>query len=45
VTTMFNFGPLLRFVAGTSYCAPIVARHLARSVQREPAARLAFQEG
>jgi len=45
VSSMFNFGPLVRFVCGTEYCAPTVARHLARSVQREPAARLALQEG
>lgn len=43
VSAMFNFGPLVRFVTGTSYCAPIVARHLARHVQRAPAADLALQ--
>ncbi len=38
----FSFGPLFRFVAGTAYAAPVVARHLAwssmafRSVLRRP---------
>ena len=32
VSAMFSFGPLVRFVAGTSYCAPVVSRHVAREV-------------
>jgi cation diffusion facilitator CzcD-associated flavoprotein CzcO len=30
VSAMFSFGPLLRFVCGTSFCCPVLARHLAR---------------
>jgi cation diffusion facilitator CzcD-associated flavoprotein CzcO len=30
VSAMFTFGPLVRFVCGTSFCCPVVARHLAR---------------
>ncbi len=30
VSAMFQFGPLVRFVCGTSFCGPAVARHLAR---------------
>jgi cation diffusion facilitator CzcD-associated flavoprotein CzcO len=43
VTTMFDFGPLVRFVAGTSSCTPIVARHLARVLQRAQPAALTLQ--
>ncbi len=32
VSAMFSFGPLLRFVCGTSFCAPVVARALARGL-------------
>jgi len=28
-------GPLFRFVAGTAYTGPVLARHLARMVGRE----------
>ena len=40
----FSFGPLFRFVAGTAHTAPVVARHLARTVA-QPArdAQLALQ--
>jgi cation diffusion facilitator CzcD-associated flavoprotein CzcO len=38
VSSMFSFGPLFRFVAGTAYAAPTVARHLARQAQRAPVA-------
>jgi cation diffusion facilitator CzcD-associated flavoprotein CzcO len=30
VSAMFTFGPLVRFVCGTSFCCPVLARHLAR---------------
>jgi uncharacterized NAD(P)/FAD-binding protein YdhS len=30
VTAMLSFGPIVRFVTGTSYCVPVVARHLQR---------------
>jgi thioredoxin reductase len=30
----FSFGPLLRFVAGTSFAAPRIARHLERMVRK-----------
>jgi thioredoxin reductase len=29
VSAMFSFGPLVRFVCGTSFCCPVLARHLA----------------
>lgn len=34
VSAMFTFGPLVRFVCGTSFCSPVLARHLARESQR-----------
>jgi hypothetical protein len=40
ISAMFSFGPLVRFVTGTSCCAPVVARHLARKVSRSPAANV-----
>ena len=33
VSAMFSFGPLVRFVCGTAYCAPVVARHLSRAAR------------
>jgi FAD-dependent urate hydroxylase len=33
VTAMLSFGPLVRFVTGTSYCVPVVARHLQRQAR------------
>jgi hypothetical protein len=38
VSSMFSFGPLFRFVAGTAFAAPTVARHLARAAQQAPGA-------
>jgi cation diffusion facilitator CzcD-associated flavoprotein CzcO len=32
-----SFGPLMRFVVGTQFAAPRLARHLARSVSQRPA--------
>src|SRR5262249_5326276 len=29
VSGIFTFGPIVRFVCGTSFCAPVIARHLA----------------
>lgn len=34
VISMFSFGPLFRFVAGTAYTGPALAWHLARGEQR-----------
>ena len=36
VSAMFRFGPLVRFVCGTSFCCPVVARHLARRWRSRP---------
>ncbi|HXY38366.1 MAG TPA: hypothetical protein VEQ10_01780 [Vicinamibacteria bacterium] len=33
VSAMFSFGPLVRFVCGTAYCALVVARHLSRAAR------------
>jgi hypothetical protein len=33
----FSFGPLFRFVAGTAYTGPTLARHLARTALRQEA--------
>jgi hypothetical protein len=41
VMSMFSFGPLFRFVAGTAYAGPVVARHLARTAQRARAMEVA----
>jgi hypothetical protein len=32
----YSYGPLLRFVAGTEYAAPALARHAQRGVVRRP---------
>jgi FAD-dependent urate hydroxylase len=37
VMAKFSFGPLFRFVAGTAYTGPVLARHLARTALRERA--------
>jgi FAD-dependent urate hydroxylase len=34
VSSTFSFGPLFRFVAGTAYTAPVLARYLARTADR-----------
>jgi cation diffusion facilitator CzcD-associated flavoprotein CzcO len=36
VSAMFTFGPLVRFVCGSSFCCPVMARHLARTVPAPP---------
>jgi len=41
VASMFSFGPLFRFVAGTAYTGPVLARHLARAAQRSRVQQLA----
>jgi len=33
VSGMLSFGPIVRFVTGTSYCVPVVVRHLRRSLR------------
>lgn len=38
VSALFSFGPLLRFVCGTSFCSPVVARHLALEKRADGAA-------
>ena len=38
VSAMFTFGPLVRFVCGTSFCCPVVVRHLARTAAMAPPA-------
>jgi cation diffusion facilitator CzcD-associated flavoprotein CzcO len=38
VSALFSFGPLVRFVCGTSFCCPAVARHLALGNGRQTAA-------
>jgi cation diffusion facilitator CzcD-associated flavoprotein CzcO len=43
ISSMYSFGPLVRFVAGTPYTAPIVASHLARKVVPVPLAQLALE--
>ena len=45
VAAMFSFGPLVRFVAGTRFSAPRVARHLARNVERSPVREVALSGG
>jgi NADPH-dependent 2,4-dienoyl-CoA reductase/sulfur reductase-like enzyme len=45
VLSMFSFGPLFRFVAGTAVSAPRVARHLARAVERQPVRDVVFSGG
>jgi cation diffusion facilitator CzcD-associated flavoprotein CzcO len=45
VLSMFSFGPLFRFVAGTAFSAPRVARHLARAVERQPVRDVVFSGG
>ena len=35
IMSAFSLGPLFRFVAGTAYTGPVLARHLARMVGRE----------
>jgi hypothetical protein len=42
---MFSFGPLFRFVAGTAFSTPRVARHLARTMERTPLRELAVSGG
>lgn len=37
IMSAFSFGPLFRFVAGTAYTGPTLARHLARTGLREEA--------
>jgi pyridine nucleotide-disulfide oxidoreductase len=43
VMSTFSFGPLFRFVAGTAYTGPTLARHLARTALREEVARAPVQ--
>ena len=43
--SMFSFGPLFRFVAGTTFAAPRVARHLARGMPRQPIRHVALSGG
>jgi NADPH-dependent 2,4-dienoyl-CoA reductase/sulfur reductase-like enzyme len=45
VLAMFSFGPLFRFVAGTAFAAPRVARHLARPVRSQPLRDVALGGG
>jgi cation diffusion facilitator CzcD-associated flavoprotein CzcO len=45
VLAMFSFGPLFRFVAGTAFSAPRVARHLARPMQGQPLRDVALSGG
>jgi cation diffusion facilitator CzcD-associated flavoprotein CzcO len=45
VLSMFSFGPLVRFVAGTAFSTPRVARHLARTMERTPLRELAVSGG
>jgi hypothetical protein len=45
VLSMFSFGPLFRFVAGTAFSAPRVARHLARAAEQPPVPELAVTGG
>jgi len=39
-STAGSFGPLYRFVAGSYYCVPVVARHLSRRVRSRRATHL-----
>jgi thioredoxin reductase len=45
VLSMFSFGPLFRFVAGTAFSAPRVARHLTRTMERQPVRDIVFSGG
>jgi len=45
VLSMFSFGPLFRFVAGTAVAAPRVVRHLARPMRTQPLREVAFSNG
>jgi cation diffusion facilitator CzcD-associated flavoprotein CzcO len=45
VLAMFSFGPLFRFVAGTAFAAPRVARHLARPAASQPLQHVALSRG
>jgi cation diffusion facilitator CzcD-associated flavoprotein CzcO len=45
VLSMFSFGPLFRFVAGTAVSAPRVARHLVRTTERQALQDVVFSGG
>jgi cation diffusion facilitator CzcD-associated flavoprotein CzcO len=45
VLAMYSFGPLFRFVAGTAFSAPRVARHLARPLRSQPLREVALSGG